>query len=58
VGAEPKKITDPPETASKLLKRAIDNSVIDDTSLIVIAVAAPPGSENHGWQNRLEAWHA
>jgi serine/threonine protein phosphatase PrpC len=31
---------DPQETAESLLKRAIDNSGIDDTSLIVIAVTA------------------
>lgn len=38
----------PATTAQTLLKRAIDNSGIDDTSLIVIAVAAPPGAGNHG----------
>ena len=38
----------PATTAQTLLKRAIDNSGIDDTSLIVIAVAAPPGCEDHG----------
>jgi protein phosphatase len=35
---------DPAATAETLLKRAIDNSGIDDTSLIVITVLAPsPG---------------
>lgn len=34
---------DPSETAASLVKRAIDNSGIDDTSLIVITVTAPPG---------------
>lgn len=38
---------DPAETAATLLKRAIDNSGIDDTSIIVIAVAAPPAGVNH-----------
>jgi protein phosphatase len=33
---------DPTPTAHALLKRAIDNSGIDDTSLIVIAVTTPP----------------
>jgi hypothetical protein len=46
-GLNRNKITDPPVTASKLLNRAIDNSGIDDTSLIVIAVTPPSGSENH-----------
>ncbi len=32
---------DPAEAAQRMLKRAIDNSGIDDTSLIVIAVAEP-----------------
>jgi serine/threonine protein phosphatase PrpC len=32
----------PPEIATSLLKRAIDNSGIDDTSLIVITVSASP----------------
>lgn len=36
---------DPATTAHALLKRAIDNSGIDDTSLIVIAVTAPPGAD-------------
>jgi PPM family protein phosphatase len=35
---------DPQSTASNLLKRAIDNSGIDDTSLVVIAVNAISGS--------------
>ncbi len=35
----------PESTAITLLKRAIDNSGIDDTSLIVIAVSAPPGGD-------------
>jgi PPM family protein phosphatase len=34
---------DPAPTVDTLLKRAIDNSGIDDTTLIVIAVAAPEG---------------
>lgn len=38
---------DPSATAETLLKRAIDNSGIDDTSLIVIAVTAPPRGERH-----------
>lgn len=38
---------DPAATAEMLLKRAVDNAGIDDTSLIVIAVASPPGGENH-----------
>jgi protein phosphatase len=38
---------EPAATAERLLKRAIDNSGIDDTSLIVIAVTAPPASESH-----------
>jgi protein phosphatase len=33
---------EPTATAEILLQRAVDNSGIDDTSLIVIAVAAPP----------------
>ena len=33
---------DPSPIAATLLKRAIDNSGIDDTSLIIIAVTAPP----------------
>jgi protein phosphatase len=37
----------PATTAQSLLNRAIDNSGIDDTSLIVIAVTPPSGSENH-----------
>ena len=36
---------DPATTAHALLKRAIDNSGIDDTSLIVIAVTAPPRAD-------------
>ncbi len=36
----------PARTALTLLKRAIDNSGIDDTSLIVIAVDAPPPDES------------
>lgn len=36
----------PSATAETLLKRAIDNSGIDDTSLIVIAVTAPPRDES------------
>lgn len=35
--------TDPAATAARLLKRAIDNSGVDDTSLIVISVAASFG---------------
>ena len=38
---------DPAATAVTLLKRAIDNSGIDDTSLIVIAVSALPGESDH-----------
>ncbi len=38
---------DPPATAVTLLKRAIDNSGIDDTSLIVIAVSALPQEQDH-----------
>lgn len=38
---------DPTETAATLLKRAIDNSGIDDTSLIVIAVVTPSPGINH-----------
>ena len=38
---------DPTATAVTLLKRAIDNSGIDDTSLIVIAVNAPAKDEDH-----------
>lgn len=37
----------PTDTAATLLKRAIDNSGIDDTSLIVIAVATPSQGINH-----------
>ncbi len=37
----------PAETAAALAKRAIDNSGIDDTSLIVITVSAPAGYECH-----------
>ncbi len=39
-------LDDPAITAETLLKRAIDNSGIDDTSLIVIAVLAPPTGGN------------
>ncbi len=39
---------DPAAIATTLLKRAIDNSGIDDTSLIVIAVAAPDWSVSRG----------
>ncbi len=39
--------TEPAETAVSLLKRAIDNAGIDDTSLIVITVNAPPGNVGH-----------
>lgn len=39
---------DPASTARTLLKRAIDNAGIDDTSLVVIAVTATPAAENHG----------
>ncbi|MES2657641.1 MAG: PP2C family serine/threonine-protein phosphatase [Verrucomicrobiota bacterium] len=38
---------DPASTAVTLLKRAIDNSGIDDTSLIVIAVNAPAKDADH-----------
>ena len=38
---------DPAPTALALLKRAIDNSGIDDTSLIVIAVNAPAKDGDH-----------
>ena len=38
---------DPAEIAVTLLKRAIDNSGIDDTSLIVITVNALPGDADH-----------
>ncbi|MEY3897832.1 MAG: hypothetical protein RLZZ214_3353 [Verrucomicrobiota bacterium] len=38
---------DPATTAVTLLQRAIDNSGIDDTSLIVIAVSALPQEQNH-----------
>ena len=38
---------EPRNIATTLLKRAIDNSGIDDTSLIVIAVAAPDWSVSH-----------
>jgi len=38
---------DPSSTAVSLLKRAIDNSGIDDTSLIVIAVTAPSEGIDH-----------
>lgn len=38
---------DPASTAVTLLNRAIDNSGIDDTSLIVIAVTVPPIDGDH-----------
>jgi PPM family protein phosphatase len=37
---------DPSATAATLLQRAIDNSGIDDTSLIVIAVTSPSGDHH------------
>ncbi len=38
----------PESTAITLLKRAIDNAGIDDTSLLVITVNAPHGSDSQG----------
>jgi serine/threonine protein phosphatase PrpC len=49
---------DPENTARALLKRAIDNSGIDDTSLIVITVSATPHGSGAGVTKTPLAWHA